>query len=60
MKPKLYVILEQAVEEGVARGYHKSHKHVENPTREALIENITDYVMSSINEYFTFDENDHV
>jgi hypothetical protein len=60
MKPKLYVILEQAVEEGVTRGYHKSHKHVENPTSEALIENITDYVMSSIHEYFTFDEDDHV
>ena len=60
MKPKLYVILEQAVEEGVTRGYHKSHKHVENPTRETLIENITDYVMSSIHEYFTFEESDYV
>ena len=35
MKPKFRVILEQAIEEGVRRGYHRAFKHVENPTEGA-------------------------
>ena len=57
MKPKFRVILEQAIEEGVRRGYSRAHKHVENPTETAIIENIEDAVMSSIYEYFDFEEN---
>jgi archaeosine-15-forming tRNA-guanine transglycosylase len=59
MKPKFRVILEQAIEEGVRRGYSRAHKHVENPTEGAIIENIEDAVMSSIYEYFTFDESEY-
>jgi archaeosine-15-forming tRNA-guanine transglycosylase len=58
MKPKFRVILEQAIEEGVRRGYHRAFKHVENPAEGAIIENIEDAVMSQIYEYFTFDENE--
>ena len=58
MKPKTRVILELAIEEGVRRGYARAHKHVENPTEGAIIEHIEDSVMSSIYEYFTFDEED--
>jgi len=58
MKPKFRVILEMAIEEGVRRGYHHAHKHVENPTEGVIIEQIEDNVMSSIYEYFDFDEND--
>jgi len=56
MKPKFRVILEQAIEEGVRRGYFRSFKHVENPTESAIIENIEEAVMSSIYEYFDFEE----
>ena len=58
MKPKFRVILEQAIEEGVRRGYMRAFKHVENPTEGAIIEHIEEAVMSSIYEYFTFDEED--
>jgi len=59
MKPKIGVILEQAIEEGVRRGYSRAHKHIENPTESVIIEHIEEAVMSSIYEYFTFDtEND--
>jgi hypothetical protein len=59
MRPKVRVILEQAIEEGVRRGYSRAHKHIENPSEGAIIEYIEDAVMSSIYEYFTFDpEND--
>ena len=56
MKPKFRVILEMAIEEGVRRGYSRAHKHVENPTESAIIEHIEEQVMSSIYEYFSFDD----
>ena len=58
MKPKIRVILEMAIEEGVRRGYSRAHKHVENPTEGAIIESIEEHVMSAIYEYFSFDEED--
>ena len=59
MKAKTRVILEMAIEQGVRRGYSRAHKHVENPTEEAICETIEDCVMSQIYEYFTFDEEDY-
>jgi hypothetical protein len=58
MKTKFRVILEMAIEEGVRRGYHRAHKHVENPTEDAIIEQIEDCVMSAITDYFTFEDGD--
>jgi hypothetical protein len=60
MKPKFHVILEQAIEDGVRRGWHRAHKHVENPSQESVWEEIENGVMSSIHEYFTFDESDYL
>jgi hypothetical protein len=60
MKPKVRVILEMAIEEGVRYGWSRSHKHVENPSEGAIIEAIEDAVMSKIYEYFTFDDTDEV
>jgi archaeosine-15-forming tRNA-guanine transglycosylase len=58
MKPKFRVILEQAIEEGVRRGYRRAFKYVENPTEDAIIEHVEEAVMSSIYEYFDFEENE--
>jgi hypothetical protein len=49
------MILSQAVEEGVKRGYRRAFKHVEFPSEEAVTESIDSAVMGSILEYFTFD-----
>ena len=56
MKPKFRIILEQAIEEGVRRGYYRAFKYVEEPTEGAIIESIEDAVMSSFYEYFDFEE----
>lgn len=56
MKPKIRVILEMAIENGVRRGYSRAHKHVENPTEGAIIEHIEDAVMAQIYEYFSFED----
>lgn len=60
MRPRTRIILEQAIEEGVRRGYTRAHKHVETPTEGAIIEHIEDSVMSAIYEYFIFDEEEFV
>jgi hypothetical protein len=58
MKPKLHVILEKAIEEGVLSGWRLAHKHVEHPEEHVIIERINDEVMSAITEYFTFEDDD--
>ena len=56
MKPKFHVILSQAIEEGVKRGYRRAYKHNEDPSEEVICETIEDCVMSSLYEYFDFPE----
>ena len=58
MKPKFHKILEMAVEQGVSYGYRRAHKHIENPTEGAIIDSVVEQVMNSLDEYFTFEEND--
>jgi|GEM_PF-1463422 len=58
LKPKTYPILQQAIEEGVLRGYKKAHKHVEKPDEIFLVETIINYTMESIFEWFDFDNSD--
>lgn len=58
MKPKTYVILEMAVNEGVLRGWHLAHKHMDDPSPEMIKERIEDAVMSAITDYFTFEDNE--
>jgi hypothetical protein len=56
MRPKFRVILEMAIEQGVKYGYSRAFKHNENPTEGAIIEHIEEAVMSSIYEYFDFED----
>lgn len=58
MKAKFRVILELAIEEGVRRGFYRAHKHNEKPAEEHVCDEIADAVMSSIVEYFTFEDSD--
>lgn len=60
MKPKTYVILERAVEQGVLLGYRRAFKHGEYltsvplPTEEEMVDAITDAVMLTVSEVFDF------
>ena len=56
MTPKFRVILDQAISEGVLRGYRRAYKHNEAPSEEIICETIEDCVMSSLYEYFDFPE----
>ena len=59
MKPKFRVILEMAIEQGVASGYRRAYKHVDNPNEGSIMAHLEECVMEQINEYFTFDEEDY-
>jgi hypothetical protein len=58
MKSKTLVILEMAIEQGIARGYRRAFKHNDSPLEGAILQSIEDCVMGQIYEYFTFDEED--
>ena len=52
LKPKAYEVLSRAVEEGIESGWRRAHKHVENPSEEAVHTAIYDAVMAQVFEYF--------
>ena len=56
MKPNFHKILETAIVQGVSYGYRRAHKHVENPTEGAIIDNVVEQVMNSLDEWFTFED----
>ena len=56
MKVKTLVILEQAIEQGVRRGWQRAHKHVDDPTELSICDRIEQCVMEQIHEYFTFED----
>jgi hypothetical protein len=55
MKPKIDVILQRSLDEGIERGWNRAHKHDPNPKPEWIKETINDCIMESIYEYFFFD-----
>jgi hypothetical protein len=59
MKPKFHKILEMCINEGVLRGYRRAHKHIENPTEGAIIDNVVEQVMNSLDEWFDFSDTDN-
>ncbi len=56
MRAKTYLILERAVREGALLGYRRAFKHNENPSEDAIIDEITESVMLSVSEVFDFPE----
>ena len=56
MKPKAYVILDMAINDGIRHGWHLAHKHVDAPSPEAIKDRLEDAVMSAIMDYFTFED----
>lgn len=56
MKPRFFAIIEHCVENGAKRGYHRAHKHVDDPTPEAIADHVTQCVMSELCEWFDFND----
>ena len=56
MKPNIRRILERAIEDGIAYGYHRAHKYNDNPGENLITERISYGIWLEIDEHFTFDE----
>lgn len=59
MKPRFDVILEQALNEGIERGWSRAHKHDQSPQESWIKETIHDCIMESFYQYFIFEHIDH-
>jgi len=55
MRIKAYNILERAIEEGIAYGYRRAHKHTDNPTEEQIKQAMIDGVINEICEVIDFE-----
>lgn len=55
MRANEYLILDEAVENGVSYGYERAHKHTDNPDAESIKDAIRLAVMNEICQYFFFD-----
>lgn len=56
LKPKVYPILLQAIEEGVLHGYNRAHKHVEKPDDILLVDTIVKCTMEAVLEWFEIED----
>ena len=55
IRARVYPLMREAVEAGTAYGWQRAHKHVDDPTPEAIKEAIEQAVMNEICERFQFD-----
>ena len=58
MTPKDFKLMVRCVEDGVAYGYSRAHKHTDTPTAEVVRDHIENAVIDEICEWFHFDEAD--
>jgi len=56
MKVREYIVMAECIERGVDLGYHRAHKHDDNPSEDTIKEAIALAVQNEICEYFIFDE----
>lgn len=50
-----YAIASRAVEEGIAYGWYRAHKHADSPGEDTIREEIGTAVMTALSEYIQFD-----
>ena len=55
-RARVYDLVCEAVENGVAYGWTRAHKHTDKPTAEAVKDNIEREVLNALCETFDFNE----
>lgn len=56
MRPKIEVILEKAIYDGINYGWHRAHKHTDTPDAYCVRAEIENAIWDSIHEVFKFGE----
>ncbi len=55
LKPDTYALARECVEDGVAYGYRRAHKHTDTPTPEAIHAAIVEAIMLELSGRFRWD-----
>jgi hypothetical protein len=56
MRVRAYEVLRRTVEEGVAYGWRRAHKHTDTPDEETIKDEITNAALNAVTEYFRFED----
>ena len=56
MKPKIYNLLRECIEDGASRGVMRAFKHTDTPDMDTIVEQVQQAVMNEIHEWFEFDD----
>lgn len=56
LQPKVYPLLVECIEAGVAYGLNRAHKHIEHPTREQMAEALEAAIINELMERFNLIE----
>jgi hypothetical protein len=56
MKANMRLLLERCIEDGIAHGYRRAHKHVDNPSEGYTVDAISAAIWLEIDTYFDFEE----
>jgi hypothetical protein len=59
MKPKIYTILNNAIEEGCRYGVSRAFKHDDDPSSDSIEHEVHTAVMNAIGEVFEFEVEPH-
>lgn len=54
VRVRAYEVMSRAVDEGVAYGWNRAHKHDDHPDSDAIRNAVSDAVLQEIGEYFDF------
>jgi len=57
VRARTYPIMCEAVEDGIAAGWYRAHKHTDKPDGETVKAQMYDAIMLVICERFTFEDN---
>ena len=52
MKPKLHLVLELAIKNGIDYGWNRAHKHTDTPDENLIKQEIEERIWEQIGEWF--------
>jgi hypothetical protein len=55
MKPRMYNIIREAVENGIRYGIRRAHKHTDDPSEDLLESEIHSAIMNELDDKFEFE-----
>ena len=58
MKPKLHLVLELAIKNGIDYGWNRAHKHTDTPSEDLIKQEMEEAIWHEIYEWFDMGEND--